>query len=89
MVNKIPRTYKAGDNPNTVASKASKRPLQPASFEQMLDDDLKRESKIAKKHPCDDIIELGYEAPAQRVLKLGMIPLKLRERFDLATSSSN
>ena len=43
---------KAGENHTIVASKASKRPLLSASsIEQLLDDDLKRESKAAKKQP--------------------------------------
>ena len=78
---------KAGGYHDTVASKASKRPLLNASFEQILDDDLRRESKYVRKLPCDDIIDLGYRAPQDRVLKLSMIPPILRERFHLATDS--
>ena len=82
------RTHKADDILNAIASKASKRPPLTATIGQILDD-LKRESQIAKKHPCDDIIDLGYMAPASRELKLGMIPVKLRERSHLATSNSD
>ena len=80
---------KADAKCNTVARKASKRPLLSANIGQILDDDLKHESKLARKHPFDEIIDLGYAAPAIRELKLGMIPLILRERFHLATSSSS
>ena len=81
--------HKAGENPIIVASKASKRTLLSANIGQILDDDLKHESKLARKHPFDEIIDSGYTAPAIRELKLGMIPLILRERFHLATSSSS
>ncbi len=74
---------KASVNRKIVASKASKRPLLNASLEQLLDDDLRRESKSARKQPYDGIIELGYSAPKDKVLKLGMIPPTLRERFPL------
>ena len=81
--------HKAGDKDHIVVKKASKRLMQPLSVEQVLDDDLRRESKQAKKHPCDDIIDLGFAAPTNKELKLGMIPICLGERFHLATSTSS
>ena len=77
---------KAEEKCNKVARKASKRPLMSASLEQLLDDDLRRESNDAKNQ-YDGIIDLGYSA--RKALKLGMIPQSLRERFPHATSSSN
>ena len=73
---------------NTVARKASKRTLLSASYEQLLDDDLRRESIKAKKHRVDEVIDLGC-AHYDRVRMLSLIPAKLRERFHLATNSSS
>ena len=78
---KAANTSKAKGSRTIVTSKASKRPLHKATLEQLLDDDLKRESKFAKKQPYDGIINLGYYAPMGRALSLGMIPPRLRERF--------
>ena len=79
---------KSDDTKIIVARKASKRLLSNASIGQILDDDLKRESKSAKKHFNEDNIELGFPV-ANRALKLGMIPQILRERFHLDTSMSS
>ena len=78
--------YEAGGNLTTVARKASKRQLLTANLEQILDDDLMRESKQAKKCPREDFIELGHTSPHNRVISIGMIPQVLRERFHLASS---
>ena len=77
-----------GNNLTIVARKASKRPLLSASYEQLLDDDLKRESHKARKQPCDAIIDLG-SASQDKARMLSLIPAKLRGRFHLATNSNS
>ena len=72
----------AGENHILVAGKASKRPLTYASVGQILDDDLRRESKKAKKLAEDDVISLEYNAPF--ALKPNMIPKSLRDRLPAA-----
>jgi ribonuclease HI len=72
-------------HPN-ISRKASKRLLLSASPEKLLDDDLKRESKSAKKHQSDDIIILedsngSYVTP-------GMLPQRLKDRFQITVSSN-
>ena len=66
------------------ARKAFKRLQMSGSYEQLLDDDLRRESIKAKKQPCDDIIDLG-SASTDNAHLLSLIPATLRERFHLAT----
>ena len=53
---------KANGKLNTIASKASKRLLYDASVGQLLDDDLRPESKRAKCHTNDDFITLVDKA---------------------------
>ena len=77
-------TKAGGNDLNPVARKASKRLLMSGSYEQLLDDDLRRESIKAKKQPCDDIIDLG-SASTDNAHLLSLIPATLRERFHLAT----
>ena len=72
--------HKAKGIPNIVASKASKRQLHHASIGQMLDDDLRRESKLAKCHAHGEFIMLEDKALCS-ALRPNMIPPKLRERF--------
>ena len=72
---------KAKGSRTDVASKASKRRLIEAPLEQILDDDLRRESKQARTLMDDEFITLGHIALNNSAVSLGMIPPKLRERF--------
>jgi hypothetical protein len=72
---------KANGKLNTFVNKASKRLLYDASLGQLLDDDLRRESQMAKCQANDDLITLVDSAYVQNALRPNMIPLKLRERF--------
>ncbi len=74
-------TTKAKGSRKTVASKASKRLLIDAPLGQILDDDLRRESKQAKTLMFDGYITLGDTALNESAVSLGMIPPRLRERF--------
>jgi hypothetical protein len=76
----------AGEANNNVTRAAVKRPRQSPSLEELLDDDLKRESRHAQKHQVNDIIDLGYITP--KVLKLSMLSDSLRNRFPHAAYSS-
>ncbi len=72
---------KANGSRNTVASKASKRLLYDASVGQLLDDDLRREAKQAKRLAHGEIIMLVDNAHVESALRPNMLPPKLRERF--------
>ena len=72
-----------------ITSNAHKMPLAFASLNELLDDDLKRDSKSAKWHQDDDIIDLGKSTASQSVLKPGMIPAILRKRFAVAGSNTS
>ena len=76
----------AGEANDNVTRAAVKRPRQSPSLEELLDDDLKRESRHAQQHQVNDIIDLGYSAP--KVLKLSMLSDSLRNRFPHAAYSS-
>ncbi len=64
-----------------VSSKASKRLLQNATPGQLLDDDLRKESRLAKITKHDGDIVLVDSSPAGFAIKPNMIPRKLKERF--------
>jgi len=73
--------HKAKGKPNPITSKASKRLLKNATVGQLLDDDLQRESKLAKRPLDDDIITLEDKAPMASAIKPNMIPQSLKDRF--------
>ena len=72
-------------HPN-ISGKASKRLLMSASPEELLDDDLKRESKFAKKHQSDEFIILE-DSNGSRFTP-GMLPQRLKDRFQITVSSN-
>jgi len=74
-------SIKAKGSRKIVASKTSKRLLIDAPLGQILNDDLKRESKRAKTLMFDNYITFGDTALKNSVVTLGMIPPRLRERF--------
>ena len=74
-------SIKAKGSRKIVASKASKRLHIDAPLGQILDDDLRRESKRAKTLMFDNYITFGDTALKNTVVTLGMIPPRLRERF--------
>ena len=71
---------------NKVTRAAVKRPRQSPSLEELLDDDIMRESRHAQQHQVNDIIDLGYST--HKVLKLSMLPDSLRNRFPHAARNS-
>ena len=71
---------------NKVTRAAVKRPRQSPSLEELLDDDLMRESRHAQQHQVNDIIDLGYSI--HKVLKLSMLSDSLRNRFPHAARNS-
>ena len=73
--------HKAKGKPNPITSKASKRLLKNATVGQLLDDDLQREPKLAKRLLDDDIITLEDKAPMASAIKPNMIPQSLKDRF--------
>ena len=76
---------KAQEKPNQISRKASKRLLSNASVGQLLDDDLRRESKRAKQLVECDIITFECNAPLRgALLNPNMIPKSLRDRFPAA-----
>ena len=66
---------------SSTSSEASKRLLSNAHIGQLLDDDLRRESKRAKScHPSSHIV-LAEQVMKDGKLKPNLIPAKLKERF--------
>ena len=67
------------------SNKASKRKLENASLDEILDDDLRLESKHARCHQYDGIIDLGASSP--QAIRLGMLPESLKLRFPNVASA--
>ena len=67
------------------SNKASKRKLENASLDEILDDDLRLESKHARCHQYDGIIDLGASSP--QTIRLGMLPESLKLRFPNVASA--
>ena len=68
------------------SNKASKRPLENASLDEIRDDDLRLESKHARNYQYDGIIDLGTSS--LQAIRLGMLPKRLKERFPNVASAS-
>ncbi len=80
----------AAVQPRTIARKAtSKKRLNNASFEQILDDDLSREAKRARVRSHEDVDQvISFDvSPFVGDLRASMLSPKLRERFSSTLAS--